>query len=136
MVVDPISAIAALKSAATLAGIAKDIVANMWQYYEAVKKAPERSEELRREISNLACLLDDLDETLQSPPTKSLFTAAAPLDEFEEMLDLLSARVAFPKTKGTGRLKWPFTQAENKRLIDRIGRYKATFTLALEIQSG
>jgi Fungal N-terminal domain of STAND proteins len=132
---DPVSAVGVAAGAAQLAGQAKDIVCNMWQYFEAVKNAPKRSQELRQEMSNLADLLESLEDVLNSPTSSPLFTNSDPVEEFVEMLDTLTARVAAPKSKGIRRLKWPFTQEENKRLLSKMERYKSTFNLALNVQS-
>lgn len=128
---DPASAIGLAASVAQLAGLAKDIVANMWQYFDAVKNAPKRSEELRQEMANISTLLDSLDDL--SP--ERIFTDNAPLDEFLAILKELKDRVAEPKIKGVGRWKWPFTQDENKRLLSRIERYKTILNFAVNIKT-
>ena len=125
---DPVSAVGLAASAAQLAGLAKDIVANMWRYFEAVKDAPKNAEQLRQEVGHLSTLLDRFDDK----SLESLFTDKTPLDEFLEILKEL--RVAPRETKGSRRLKWPFTQDQNKRLLDRIERYKASFNLALNMK--
>jgi hypothetical protein len=129
--IDPVSAIGLTASAAQLAGLAKDVVGNMWTYFDAVKNAPKLSEQLRQEMAHISTLLDSMDETFIG----SVFTDKAPLDEFLAILEELNSRVAARKTKGLGRWKWPFTQEENKQLISRIDRYKTTFLLALNIKS-
>lgn len=132
---DPLSALGAAASIAQLAGVAKDIVSNMWQYFEAIKNAPKHSKEVRQEMAILSDVLYSLDEALNLPSCKSLFTNSAPFDEFLDMLNHLRARVAIPQTQGVGRLRWPFNEYENKKWLDRIERYKATFSLALNVQS-
>ena len=127
---DPVSAIGLAASAAQLAGLAKDIVANMWRYFEAVKDAPKNAEQLRQEVGHLSTLLDRFDDK----SLESLFTDKTPLEEFLEILKELRDRVAPRETKGSRRLKWPFTQDQNKRLLDRIERYKANFNLALNLK--
>ena len=86
---DPVSAIGLAINVGQLAGLAKDIVANMWQYFEAVKNAPRRSEELRQEMANISSLLDLLDDVSMG----TLFTDAAPLEEFLTILKELNARL-------------------------------------------
>lgn len=128
---DPVSIIGLSASLAQLAGLAKDIVVNMWRYFDAVKSAPKRSEELRQEVANISSLLDSLDEGSM----EVIFTTGTPLDEFLSMLKELHSRVSTPTAKGFGRWKWPFTQDENNRLLARIERYKVTFNMALNIKS-
>src|SRR6266496_6224299 len=131
---DPLSALGAAASIAQLADVAKDIVTNMWQYFEAVKNAPKHSKEVHQEMAALSDILYSLDEALSSS-CKSLFTDSASFDEFLGMLYHLRARVAVPQTQGVGRLRWPFNENENKKWLDRLERYKATFSLALNVQS-
>lgn len=128
---DPISAVGPGASVIQLAGLAKDIVANMWLYFDAVKNAPKHSEKLRREMANISTLLDSLDDV----PIESLFTDKAPLNEFEDILTELNDRLAKPKVKGIGRWMWPFSQGENQQLLNGIERYKMTFNLALSIRT-
>jgi hypothetical protein len=129
--IDPVSVVGLTASAAQLAGLAKDIVVNMWTYFDAVKNAPKLSEQLRQEMADVSTLLDSMDDAF----ILSVFTDKAPFDEFLAILKELNSRVAAPKTKGVGRWKWPFKQEENKRLISRIDRYKTTFSLALNIKT-
>lgn len=127
---DPVSAMGFATSVGQLAGLATCIVGNMWKYFNAVKNAPKRSEELRREMANVATLLDSLDEV----SADSLFTDNAPLSEFLTLLRDLNDRAAEPKTKGIGRWKWPFSQDENKQLLSKLERYKTLFNCVTTIQ--
>jgi hypothetical protein len=121
-----------------LGRIAKDITSNLYLYFEAVRDAPKRSEELRQEMGGICGLLDSLEYAL-TPSTKSSFKTPASfkeaIREFDAMLNDMNVRVAVSRTKGIARLKWPFTKDENERLLSRIERYKATFSAALNIKS-
>ena len=128
---DPLSIVGAVASISQIAALAKDIVGNMWQYFEAVKNAPKHSKELRREMAALSELLDGLEEELNP---KSMFATSAPFEDFCGMLNHFKTRVAVAQTQGIGRLKWPFNDKENKYWLDKIERYKLTFSLALNVQ--
>lgn len=132
---DPVIAFGVAAAAAQFSGQAKDIVTSMWAFYDAVRNAPKCSQELRDELARVSDLLDSLAETLDSSSSQPLFTNIKPVSGFEEILKELESRVSEGKAKGMGRLKWPFTEKENKRLLDRINSYKGTFDLALSIQS-
>ena len=132
---DPLSAVGAAASIAQLASVAKDVVSNMWQFFEAVKNAPKHSKELRQEMAALSDILDNIDEALNSPSCNSMFTNSAPFDEFVGMLHHFKTRVDVSQTRGVARLKWPFNENENKKWLEQIERYKATFSLALNVQS-
>jgi hypothetical protein len=135
---DPVSAFGVAAAATQLAGQAKDIVSSMWNYYEAVKKAPKNSRELRQEMGVLADLLSSLEETVGAPSAMGELPTSVSLavNEFSDTLNELKARVAEPQTKGVvKRLKWPFKQDENSNYLSKIERYKGMFTMALSIQA-
>lgn len=127
---DPLSAIGAAASIAQLAGLAKTIIIDIWEYCDAVHNAPKRSLELRQEIMYISTCLKSLEHVSMD----LLFTNEAPLDEFKQILKDIWVRVTAAKTKGIGRWIWPFTQDENDRLLSRLGSYKTTFTFALSIK--
>jgi hypothetical protein len=130
---DPITAVGLAASTDQLAGVARRIVSNLYQYYEAVRDAPKSALELRAEMGAVCALLESLAATItENTASASLRDAVA---EFENMLNDMNAKVDLSKTKGMQRLKWPFNKDENERLLSRIGRYKDTFNLALNIQS-
>jgi len=114
-----------LASVVQLAGHSRQYVA------VAVKNSPKRSEELRQEMSNISTLLDSLDHVAPD----SIFTDKGPIDEFHAILKEMNAHVAKPMINRIGRWKWPFTEEENNRLLLKIERYKATFNLAVSIET-
>jgi hypothetical protein len=134
---DPVTAVGLAASACQLAAVAKDVVSNIYKYYDAVKDAPKNSRELRQELGAVSDLLDSLEDILVNSSAK--FPSTGPdsfqtaITEFQEILKEIRGRVAKPQTEGSKRLRWPFTKAENERLLFRIERYKATFNLALNI---
>lgn len=131
---DPATAIGIAASVAQLADMARAIVSNMYQYFEAIKDAPIRSQELRQEMSGVCDVLDSLEELVMRSPSMVSSTLTESISGFRDMLDELTVRVTVTKTKGIRRLKWPFNKSENDRLLARISRYKETFSLALNIQ--
>jgi hypothetical protein len=132
---DPITAVGLVATAGQLAGQALDIVCGLWNYGEAVKKAPKHSAELRQEMGTLCNLLGSLDDAINN----TQFACSASLNnscqELESMLDEMNDRVKPSRTAGFKRLKWPFTVDKNKRFLSRISRCKETFNLALNIQA-
>ena len=134
---DPVSAIGLAVNVANLASVVRNIVSNMFVYYETVKDAPKYSRELRQEMAALCDTLESLEALLTAPASNSPLAASTSLktslSEFHAILGIMNARVAMPQTRGLRRLKWPFTKAENERYIANLERYKGTFNLALDI---
>src|SRR5271169_4167749 len=134
---DPVTAVGLAASVVQLSDAARNIVCNMWQYFQAVHDAPNRSRELRQEMCTMCELLESLECTMVNPrfPSVSSVSMKDCIDGFQVLLNKMAARIAESQTRGLSRLKWPFTESENKRLISGIERYKATFSLALNIQN-
>ena len=137
---DPVTVVGLVASADQLLVMAKDIVSGLYQYFEAVIDAPERSKELRQEITTLCELLESLAAivTVRNatpsfvPIAESLRTA---LPEVQQLLTKIGFRITEKKSQGVRRLRWPFTREENDRLLSQIERYKGTINLSLNIQT-
>jgi hypothetical protein len=84
-------------------------------------------------MAALSDILYSLDEALNSPSCKSLFTNSAPFDEFLGMLNDSRARVVALLTQGVNQLSWPFNQNENKKWLHKI-EVESYFSLALNVQ--
>jgi hypothetical protein len=125
-----IEPITAAKILYELAGIAK----HLFDYIDAVVEVPERTRELRMELSNVWLLLNSLREVLKSKSIVEVPLESA-IKELEEMLKHMQARVDESKAKGFDRLKWPFKKDKNNELLSRIERFKATFQIALGIKT-
>jgi hypothetical protein len=123
----------ATKIVKELIGVAK----YLHHYIRDVKEAPERSLELRKELANVRILLEDLQHFLTSPSTTSSLSAGleSAITEFKDLLEHMKARVDQSQTKGLKKLKWPFKNDENIRLLSKIERYKGTFELAVGLKS-
>lgn len=139
-ILESVAIVSIAKEVDALAGLAKCIISNLFLYYEAVRDAPKRSEELRQELASVCGLLDKLHIAL-SPSSKHPESSFVPpislknsIAHFRAMLENINKRVSVSKTKGFERLKWPFTREENERLLVNLERYKSTFNMALNIK--
>jgi hypothetical protein len=131
--------IALAKGVDVLTGLLRAIVSNIYLYFEAVKDAPKRSEELRLELACVCGLLESLHTALCASKKSSHFvipshSLESSIAQFEVIVNEISARVSEAKTQGVERLKWPFTKYENERFLSRLERYKASFNMALSIK--
>ena len=134
---DPATAFGIISAAYQIAG---PLVADLYQYFESVKEAPERARKLRHEVATVCDLLDSLKEVLKGDAsTSSGFAAPSSLNDslraLHVVLEKLQEKVQAAKIKGRGRLKWPFSKAENEELLSEIERFKLFFTLELSIKS-
>jgi hypothetical protein len=133
---DPASVIGLVTSVDQLAGLAKAVIANLYQYFEAVQKAPQHSLELRSEMGVICDLLDKLKGVLADD---SSLTSSMPLKDaifsLETILGEMNTRIAERQIKGLKRFKWPFTKEENERLLSRIAHYTGTFNMALNLRN-
>jgi hypothetical protein len=114
-------------------------VCNMYKYYEAVRDAPKRSEELRREVGTVSDLLKQIVDVVSSNLTASTFKVpdsfSISVTEMETTLQVMDKRVQSSETEGLRRLKWPFNKEENKRLLSKIERFKNILSMTLDIKN-
>ena|SRR5271170_1502248 len=136
---DPVTAIGLSASIEQLAAAAGTIFYNLYTYYEAVRDAPSRSQELRQEMLAVADQLNAILAVIQSPGQSSLssmpksFTDS--IGEFDMMLKDMNERLMPSRTSGLSRLKWPFTRDENERILSRMERYKSLMNSSLNIHA-
>jgi hypothetical protein len=134
---DPASAFALAVGAMQATEQAAKVCSCLLEYFRIVKQAPNRSRELRDEARLVSDVLDDLKSFLEeskstSVPEKDLSVSLrSTVKEFTDMMDEMAKRVEVKKEEVYKRFKWPFTQKENKEYLERLGRYKSTFTVAL-----
>ena len=118
-------------------------------YRAAAKGATWDLPQVKAELGSLRDMLNDLKPRTQQVeiiPTASTASNVAllhaPLENCQEMIKWLEAKLKSAKwINGLGRkgkaavqaLSWPVKEAETKRVLDSIGRFKATLTLALSI---
>src|SRR5436305_12664738 len=114
---ETIASLAIAKAIDLAAGTAKVIVSNMFLYFEAVRDAPKRSDELRQELASLCGILDALHTALLqsanlSESCKITLSLRTAMPQFNSLLAELNSRVSRPKPEGFSRLKWPFSKDE------------------------
>jgi hypothetical protein len=129
---DPVTAVGLIASVAQIAEGTIKIAISLTNYFRDVKNAPARSQELRSELRTLAAILSVLQETLEVD-SKALRTLEHSVDEFQKLLASLSVRISPERTEGFNKLKWPFSAAENDKILATIERYKSTFNIALTL---
>lgn len=135
---DPVSIVGLAASAAQLASLAKDTFTALFNYVREVKDAPKCGRDLRNELLAVCDLVDSLDNALNMSSTSSFTrpaSLASAIPEFRGILETLKTRITEAQARGIRRLKWPFTKQETEKYLTRIGRYKDTFNMALNIQN-
>jgi Fungal N-terminal domain of STAND proteins len=139
---DPITAVGLVASVAQLADLTRIVFLSFYQYYREVKNAPAQSKNLRDELQVISELLDSLKTVVSAPiaPSQAKITdepvlrkLEQPIAQFERFLKELQTRVSAQRVVGIRRFKWPFSKKENQELLEEIGRYKETFTWALNL---
>jgi hypothetical protein len=116
-------------------------------YCIAVKDARADAKELQGEMATVSVLLKSCEDVLREAHQHkerhiaweefSLSLNATELEilkAFGDELQKFEKRVDASQTRGLKRLVWPFTQSENKAMIDKIGRFKATLNIALGVE--
>lgn len=135
---DPVSIVGLAASTAQLAGLAKDTFTAIFKYVGEVKDAPKHARDLRNELLAVCDLVDSLDNALNVSSTTSSFnppaSLASAIAEFRGILETIKDRITEVKTRGVRRLTWPFTKGQTEKHLTRIGRYKETFNMALNIK--
>ena len=132
---DPVTAFGAAASALQVADAAARVFISVYQYYRNVKDAPLKAGILRNELQNLSTLLDatrgSIETAMQNPVRYQMI--AVPLGELKRLVLEMEERVKEAKMVPSKRLKWPFTEKQNDRLISQIQRYRTDLVLALNI---
>lgn len=128
---DPVSAVGLVASAAQLAEMAANVYLSLFKYFRAVKQAPKLSKELREEALLVNEVLEELKSALETIDTQPSTTSGLnnAFDGMTKILNKLESEVK--ESEVMKRLKWPFTEQENKEYLSKLGRYKGTFNLAL-----
>jgi hypothetical protein len=133
---DPLSSMANISQLADLTAL---IFIDLFNYCRAVKQAPKCAVELRNELQNVSCLLDQIKEHFndgsQALVSRHVLESMKQCtQEFEKLLQAMGDRIRREKTQGFQRLIWPFSSSENREFLARIERYKTIFNLALSIK--
>ena len=109
----------------------------LFGYLKSVSEAPKRSRELRDEARLLAEALQILKfKVIDSPASRSEASSMkAMTDAVSELLATLKemeGRMHVSKGDIHRRLKWPFSEAENDKYLQRFQRYNVYFNTILE----
>jgi hypothetical protein len=133
--IDPLTALGVLDNAASLTGTLSKVFKALYDYGHTVKDAPEKSQQLQEELFMLSNIARRLGITLAKASVRE---AVKPVPDeavarFAEMLEEMDGKIAIPKGMSIKRLKWPFSQKENGEYLERIERFKATLSLALNV---
>ena len=109
-------------SVAQIADLALGVFANLYTYYQKVRDAPRRSEELRERLDSLLDIIGEVQEALEQGPTSQ-----PPLRDFETIkwwLEKAKKRTTPQAIRGIRRLKWPLDEEENTYIISQIDKLK------------
>jgi hypothetical protein len=134
---EPITAIGLALSVAQVAEFTGRVFINLYRYYLDVQDAPARSAELRDEVGISLSLLNALPPALANDSTLSVIQLSAletAVTGFRQTLEKMNSYILPEATSSFRKLKWPFNQDKNARLIAKIERYKVAFGLALSIE--
>ena len=113
-----------------------------WEYYSEVKDARKDIKRLRDEIKSLQDVVTKVVDLVDAPGAKLsvmdlLSQSDGPvqqcLKELTELMERLKTGLENNKMKkfGLRALRWPFISKDIDKAVTAIGRYKATFNLAL-----
>jgi hypothetical protein len=123
---------------ASLGVTISSVFKGLYDYYQMVKKAPAKSQQLHEELYAISNISLNLKKSMMvskfpSQRTKN-FISTETLAQFEDMLHEMERKIALPEGQVTlERLKWPFTLKENLEYIARIERFKTTLNLSLSV---
>ena len=134
---DPLTAVGLAAAIDDLSALVANVVSNLYKYWGAVQDAPRRSLELRTEIGSLLGLLTNVKDSLTNSvtPTESFLDAVlTTVDQLQEVLKEMERQTDVNRVQGLRACIWPFTNNEIDRFIKKIERYKATLSLALNIE--
>jgi len=135
---DPVTAVGLATSADQLVALVGKVLISLYRYGGDVKEAPRRSAKLRDELSTTISLLGLVEEALKERPQVVVAlhgpSLVQTMSQFRELLETLERKIQADVTRGIRRLTWPFKKEEIDVHISRIERYKATFSLVLNIQ--
>lgn len=132
--------VSAAASVIALVEISVKILSLTVEYSTQVKSAKEDIARFRLELDAFIKLLRSLHELAQNPEAKKLVTFKSlaqsiqqcklDLENLYERLEPGKSRKAMSRY-GIRALKWPFESKELHNLIDRLERYKSTFSTTL-----
>lgn len=114
------------------------------KYCSAVKNASDSAKDLRDELAIVSVLLKSFGNVIQEShrhenqhigwdeiSSTMSEKEAEVINVFQNEIQKFAGRVDASKTQGVNRLIWPFKDAENNTLINKISRFKDTLNLIL-----
>lgn len=123
---DPVTGVGLTGSAVQIAEFSAKVFRALFEYFQAVKDAPEKSEAVQQELLAVTLVLKNL-----APEFDDHFLRSEDLTTFTLLLNEIHRRIELPKGLSIKRLKWPFSQKENMKYLSQLERFKTTFTLGL-----
>jgi hypothetical protein len=129
---DPLTAFGFATNFVSLADVAFRLFKDVAEYYHSIKSAPAKSQELQDELLAISNVTRNLTALISNPQVgKGKVISDESLAQFRDLLNEIKAKIVLPAGKIKKRLEWPFTMKENAEYIERLERFKSTFTLAL-----
>lgn len=126
----------AIGLASALAGLANltlQIFTNLYQFYEDVRSAPARSDQLRTEVGSLLDLCKVLQDIVEVQNESLKTSLTEHINGFNATLNEMSLRTRPKNAKGVQRFKWCFKAYENMEYISRIERFKSSLNMILHM---
>lgn len=131
---DLVTGIGGVASAAQLADLAFAIITNLHKYYRNVKYASVHCAELRKELDSLADVLTNVQEMFeQNPEMASRCTVPCELENIRKLLNDLYKQTKPEQTIGKKKYAWPFKDKDIENTFELIERYKANLNTGLNI---
>ena len=139
---DPVTALAAAGNAFQLVGLAIQVFQSLARYIQDVKAAPKQAIELRNEIAAIIGIVTTLKVTLEISPSSISAAKERPLNDtitnvretLEEILQQLEKGSDEKNVGGSKSLIWPFQKRKLEEHLEKLDRYKATLSFALQVE--
>lgn len=133
IVMDPASIVGLAAGGLQIGQVMLDVITQLSWFYRYVRDAPKQSKELRHEINTLLDVLKDVEATFEETfePTQLPQSVQEEISTMERLLNHLKKRANPEKALGGRRLTWPFSQKENREILNRIERFKSAMNLSL-----
>lgn len=112
------------------------------EYFEAVKDAKDDIERVQRKVGDIAHILEQIKQLLDSQDKTRLSTTQGLFSSLAKCLkELENLRVELEPGKGRKTmsrfgfraLRWPFTSKQVDKVILNLEGYEQTFSLALQV---
>jgi hypothetical protein len=135
-------------SVVTLIGLAEKVITRCKTYISVVKDAPNDLCNILIEVGSVKCTLETLEmRRMLSPALWGVGNADGPLEGCDralkaliELLPTEADRVGKRKrskfTPSYAELAWPFKEGKARKILEDLGRHKATIVLILTTDAG